>query len=238
MAAAPDVGTAPAPFALAERTGDPAELVVAPPTPASRHALLVRPTRRAVVLGSAQPDLAADAAACAAAGIDVVRRRSGGGAVLVGPGEQVWLDAFVPAGDPLSVADVSRAAWWLGEVWVAALERAGIPGARVHRGAMVPGAHGRAACFAGLGPGEVTVEGRKLVGISQRRDRHGAWLFTMALTARARPVAGIARLLDLAPSERDGLVRYLEATTTTLERPAEAVEDALVAELRRLGEPA
>jgi lipoate-protein ligase A len=36
-------------------------------------------------------------------------------------------------------------------------------------------------CFAGLGAGEVTVAGRKVVGMSQRRERSGAWIHSMAL---------------------------------------------------------
>ncbi len=39
---------------------------------------------------------------------------------------------------------------------------------------MVCSAESGRACFAGLGPGEVTIGGRKAVGISQRRTRAGA----------------------------------------------------------------
>lgn len=219
-------------FRFAERTGEPSGLVGVPePAPDGRLALLVRPSRRALVLGSAQGESVVDLAACEAAGMDVVRRRSGGGAVVVGPGEQVWLDAFVPRDDPLHEADVSRAAWWLGEVWVAALAEAGMPGGTVHRGAMATGAYGRVACFAGLGPGEVTLDGRKLVGISQRRDRSGAWFFTMALCPAPGAGPPLARLLRLAPTERRGLERHLAATTTGLSVPAGDVEGALRAHL-------
>jgi lipoate-protein ligase A len=47
-------------------------------------------------------------------------------------------------------------------------------------------------CFAGLGPGEVTVEGRKVVGLSQRRTREAA-LFQCCAARRWEP----ARLLEL-----------------------------------------
>ncbi len=47
-------------------------------------------------------------------------------------------------------------------------------------------------CFAGLGPGEVTVEGRKVVGLSQRRIRE-AVLFQCCAALRWEP----ERLLDL-----------------------------------------
>ena len=52
----------------------------------------------ALVLGSSQPDSTIDLDACSRAGIEVVRRRSGGGAVLLVPGEVVWLDVIVPRG--------------------------------------------------------------------------------------------------------------------------------------------
>lgn len=222
---------AAAPFRVERRSGPPASLVVSPGSPDGRTALLVRPDRRALVLGSAQPDGDADRAACAVAGVEVVRRRSGGGAVLVGPADQVWLDVFVPFDDPLYEPDVSRASWWLGELWVEALAAAGMAGCAVHRGPLVTGPHGRTACFAGLGPGEVTAEGRKLVGISQRRDRRGAWLFSMALCPEPPGRPPLEGLLRLGPAERSALASELDRSTTVLAVPPGELEAALVARL-------
>ena len=42
-----------------------------------------------------------DARRLEAEGLELVRRRSGGGAVLVAPGCQVWIDLFLPSGDAL-----------------------------------------------------------------------------------------------------------------------------------------
>ena len=50
----------------------------------------------ALVLGSGQPDTSVDPRAVAAGGVEVVRRRSGGGAVLLTPGSQVWVDVVIP----------------------------------------------------------------------------------------------------------------------------------------------
>jgi len=139
------------------------------PEPAERAVWVADPTAPALVLGSAQPD--ADVRRGIA--IDVVRRRSGGGAVLVSPREVLWIDVIVPAGDPLWDDDVGRASHWLGGVWAAALAELAVE-AEVHRGPLVRAAWSAAVCFAGLGPGEVTVDGRKVVGISQRRTRSAA----------------------------------------------------------------
>lgn len=128
----------------------------------------------AVVLGSRQHDGEVDVAACSAEGIDVVHRRSGGGAVLLAPGDIVWIDVILPAGDPRWVADVGAAMVWMGEAWSAALARLGVTGLDVHRGRMVEAPWSDRVCFAGTGPGEVLADGRKLVGLSQRRTRAGA----------------------------------------------------------------
>jgi lipoate-protein ligase A len=152
---------------------------------------VVEATRPAVVLGSTQPRslVAPDA------GVDVVRRRSGGGAVLVEPGGLVWVDVLVPAGDRLWEPDVGRAFAWLGRAWAGALADAGGPAAAVHEGPPVETPWSRRVCFAGLGPGEVTVGGAKVVGICQRRARAGA-LFQCAALLRWDPGRLLA-LLDL-----------------------------------------
>ena len=62
-----------------------------------------------LVLGSTQPESDVDGRVANALGVDVVRRRSGGGAVLLMPGEFVWLDLVIPAGDPLWLDDVGKA---------------------------------------------------------------------------------------------------------------------------------
>jgi len=120
------------------------------------------------------------------------------------------VDVVIPAGDPLWEPDVGRAFWWLGDVWMAALGDAGLPGGQVWRGRLVRGPWSGRVCFAGLGAGEVTVGGAKVVGMAQRRSRAGA-LFQCAVPVVWEP----ARLLDLlALDDREraaGLARLAPA---------------------------
>jgi lipoate-protein ligase A len=173
--------------------GSAALVGTAPGDAVVRRARVMSVDRPAVVLGSGQPDDDVDAGAAAAAGVEVVRRRSGGGAVLVAPGGLVWVDLVIPAGDPLWHADVGRASWWVGASWASALERA--IGARpdVWQGAMRRSPWSALVCFAGLGPGEVCIDGQKVVGVSQRRTRTAA-LFQTAALLRWDPATLIALL--------------------------------------------
>jgi len=148
------------------------------PDPMQRAIVVCHPIGRAVVLGSTQtapaPELVPPAAA-------VARRTSGGGAVWIAPGELVWVDVDLPATDPLWDDDVGRSFLWLGRAWAAALKKVDVGGASIWEGGLRCGPAGRALCFAGLGPGEVSVAGRKVVGISQRRTREGTRFHCAAL---------------------------------------------------------
>ncbi len=147
--------------------------------------------RPAIALGSTQQPDVLDAAACAAAGIEIVRRRSGGGVVLLEPGGSVWFDVVVPAAvrDVVGLGDdVGASMVWLGEHISAALGTLGAgAGLDVHRGGMACSSGWcPLVCFAGLGPGEVVLDGVKLVGISQRRTR-AASRFQSAVHVAWRP---------------------------------------------------
>lgn len=177
------------------------------PEPAARAVWVCEATQPALVLGSAQRDELVDQGACARAGVEVVRRRSGGGAVLVVPGDLLWLDVMVPAGDPLWSADVGTAFHWLGEIWQEALGELGVRTA-VHRGALVRPAWSDAVCFAGTGPGEVLdATGAKVVGMAQRRTRAAA-RFQCAALGRWDPEA-LLDLLAVEPEDRGRAARDL-----------------------------
>jgi lipoate---protein ligase len=175
-----------------------------PPEP-GRHLWWFEVDRPAVVLGSTQPEATVDQAACERAGLEVVRRRSGGGAVLLLPDDVIWLDVIIDRSDPCWDDDVGRAMWWIGEAWAQALIELGAQtGAasplEVHRGGLMSTPWSRQVCFAGLGPGEVTLGGRKVVGISQRRTR-GIARFQCAVYRQWRPEV----LVDVLTPPRPGL---------------------------------
>jgi lipoate-protein ligase A len=163
----------------------------------------------ALVLGSSQPDEHVDYLAAKHHGIDVVRRRSGGGAVLLLPGEHRWLDIWLPARDPLWTDDIVKSSGWLGDVWAECLAPHMGTELTVHRGPLESTSWSAAICFAGRGPGEVFAGSQKLVGVSQRRTRewarfqtivHHQWRadLTQELTASAFPDPPSTPLPDVA----------------------------------------
>jgi lipoate-protein ligase A len=184
----------------------------------------------ALVLGSAQPATSVDTEAAAIAGVQVVRRRSGGGAVLLTPGSQVWIDVVIPSDDPAWESDIRRAARAVGAAWAAAIDGAGAGPALVWSAGMRRGPWSAVACFGGVGPGEILVASRKVVGISQRRTRAAAAFQTTALLDW--DPAPLVRLLRLSPADRRRAEAELGAGATGLGRAGAArLEAGVVAAL-------
>ncbi|WP_426572582.1 lipoyl protein ligase domain-containing protein [Aquihabitans sp. McL0605] len=162
----------------------------------------------ALVLGSTQRDEIVDHEAAAAAGVEVARRRSGGGAVHLVPGAVTWIDVVLPVTDPRWTADVGRSFDWLGQAWSRVVAELGFPDATAYEGPLLRRPWSELVCFAGLGPGEVTVGERKVVGISQRRTRAAA-RYQCALLHRWDPAA-LVGLLALDDIDRKIAIRELE----------------------------
>jgi lipoate-protein ligase A len=235
---------------IEERIGSAALLHEAWPTtvadPDVRAIGICRVSAPAVVLGSTQPLSVIDGDRAERSGLAIARRRSGGGAVLVTPGDPIWIDAWVPRGDPLWLDDVARAFDWLGDTWGRALANLGIAGASVHRGGLSACTRWSSlVCFGGVSTGEVLdPDGRKMVGVSQRRTRDGAWFHSACLlrwdpdplldvlvleaderqAAHADLAAAAIGLDDLVPGDSTpsgiGTQRVVSAFTTAL--PLEA----------------
>jgi lipoate-protein ligase A len=196
----------------------------------------------AVVLGAGQPPDAADAAAARAAGYAVVKRTSGGTAVLADE-TMLALDVALPAAHPRAGTDVVAAYRWVGDAFretlsalapdvAPRLRLAGLDEARRDQAAVRAAPAGAAeslralACFGTLSPWEVVLDApgatpgapapaRKLVGLSQVRKR-GVVLFQAGLytTARAAPLVALLRLED---AERALLAAALPARIAGLD---------------------
>lgn len=172
----------------------------------------------ALVIGSGQKLAEIDLAACAAAGVTLHRRASGGTAVLFGPG-LLMQDIVLPPGHRLALSDVSESYRWLGEVWADALGRLGVMGQPISVAAARDDTRAldpllRRACFAGRSPYEVIAGGRKLLGFSQVRRRHGTLLQVGVYTRW--PGAALADLLSLEPGQAAPLAAGLAARVAGL----------------------
>ena len=220
-------------WAVEHRRGSAANLHARTvPEPTRRTVWILEAERPALVLGSTQPDTDVDDAAMLASGVELARRRSGGGAVLVEPGGCLWVDVVLPRDDLLWDDDVGRAFVWLGEVWAAALTGLGLPG-EVHRGRLLRNEWSSRVCFAGIGPGEVTAGGRKVVGISQRRTRDAA-RFQCVVLFDWQPSA-LLSLLAVSDAERVAGERALVAAAAAVDLPPDSLEAAFLNALPRSG---
>ena len=168
-------------------------------------------------------------------GVAVVRRPSGGRAVLH------WRELTYAVALPASTLGPRAAYRWINELLAGALASLGVPAEIAPRAgrAQPPDA---GPCFRGSAPGEVVVQGRKLVGSAQVRIRrallqHGSILLEDdqgQLQSLGAPADGVApaTLSDLLdrPLARDELeVALLKAFEVAAEEgpPSQAIEREL-----------
>ena len=206
-----------------ESLGDAGAFHAADPAPI-RSATFHSVATPTLVLGSAQHDTDVDARVADALGIAVVKRRSGGGAVLLIPDEFVWLDLVIPDGDALWDGDVARAMVWVGRLWQRALDDLGVA-TDVNHATGRETKWSRHVCFAGVGFGEVVYGQRKVVGVSQRRTRVAA-RFQSLCHLRWRPELVAALVAEPRP-----LATELANQVATIAAPTSAVCAALVRHL-------
>jgi lipoate-protein ligase A len=215
------------PWTIVQRGGDAATLhAIEPAEDDDRRVWVCAVDRPALVLGSTQDDTTVRRDRLAAHGIALVRRRSGGGAVLLQPEQSTWIDVVLTRADPLVVDDVSQSFDWLGATWERALLDLGVEPHR-HTGPLVRTEWSDLVCFAGVGPGEVLLGERKVVGLSQRRTRAHV-RFQCIVHHTWQPDALLA-CFDLSDADRDRAAAEIAAAALPV--PAAALVDAFVASL-------
>jgi lipoate-protein ligase A len=143
----------------------------------------------AIVLGCSQRALRPALEAQLQGRLPVVEREAGGGAVLSGP----WLlglSLALPPGHPWLAGGLLPSYQRLGQLHVQALQALGIsaravPPQELRTNKIEREPEPRAwACFGGLSPWEVVdAQGRKLVGLAQRRRQTGVLLVAGTLIA-------------------------------------------------------
>lgn len=204
------------------------------------HALLDRAARsgEAVfrIYGWARPTLSLgmhekarlDPAAAAARGIDVVRRPTGGRALL--HHREVTYSVTAPAHD--SSLRASYAA--INAILLDALRRLGVPAIEAERRGR-PLAPDGAACFAEPNVGELVVDDRKLVGSAQRRDEHAFLQHGSILLADDQPL--VAALRGSASPPPAATLNAALGRDVTFDEVRDAIQAALLAAAGAASDP-
>lgn len=182
---------------------------------------------------------AVNEAACREAGIDIVRRPTGGRAVF--HHREVTYSVVLPPGHPMAGQTVMEGYRRISEALQAGLARLGIA-AVLARPAASPAGEGRealaGACFDSASRYELEWNGRKVVGSAQLRRASGAVLqhgsipleFDVELTARVLAPGGRgARFLALILAERAGSLSQALGRPVEFDEAAPAIAEGFAA---------
>ena len=166
-----------------------------------------------ISLGRSQPLSEVDWERCRAAGVDVVRRPTGGRAIL--HTDELTYSVAAPPAEPVVAGAVLEAYHRISEGLVAGLRLLGIP-AQEAPGTSRAGPDVSAACFEVPSAYEITALGRKLMGSAQHR--RAQWVLqhgSLPLTGDVSRIVNYLRFED--EEERKALRAALAARATTVE---------------------
>lgn len=191
-------------------------------------------------LGRAQPLADVDVGALCAAGFDIVRRPTGGKAIL--HADELTYSVVAPATEPRVAGSVLDCYRRLGAGLMRGLERLGLGGLAVEREEAARGGSTSPVCFERSSGYEITCGGRKLLGSAQMRARgavlqHGALplrgdigRICLFLSTSSDPASVRARAVTLEEAlwafgeSRGQPVAWEEAANALVEGFAEALE--------------
>jgi lipoate-protein ligase A len=161
--------------------------------------------------------------------LTVVKRRSGGGAVLAIPDSFFWFNLLIPAEDKLYEPNLTKSFDWLGQKLYLTLKKLKFgtvqdleSDLRVNKSKLTHNPAGKLWCFMDSNYGEIFVQDKKLVGISQRRTKYGScysvginiksefeimWLLTRSLLTRS---SNIQYCLEEPVGHEDSIVFEFE----------------------------
>ena len=154
---------------------------------------VVRLNQPTLVLGSSQ---SLDVLDKDRLGSLVIRRRRGGGGLVLLQPDDLWVDWWIPQNDHRWSHDVHVSSIGAGSWWREALNPYVKGVVSLHEGSLEGDPALRVICFAGRGPGEVFVQEKKAVGVTQWRVREGTFISTVI---HAHASTGVVDLLREVP---------------------------------------
>jgi len=179
---------------------------------------VVHVTRPTLVLGSSQ---SRDVINRDSLGSTPLRRRKGGGGLVLLRPDDLWVDWWIPQNDQRWSHDVHVSSMTAGRWWEKALASFTSEQISVYGGPLEGEIDFRVVCFAGRGPGEVFVNDRKAVGLTQWRVREGVFLSTVL---HAQATSDVLPFLAQVPPGLSDALNHQMLSSLSLEDPEDFIE--------------
>ena len=184
-------------------------------------------------LGVAQPVGDVDLAALQAEGWDLVRRPTGGRAIL--HADELTYAVIAPIDDPHVAGDILASYHHLSQGLLAALSELGLSTQTAPGDTQDPGPAGHPVCFVNPSAYEITAGGRKLIGSAQVRRKRGVLQHgTLPLKGDLGRICRVLRLGD-QQARREAADRVRERAATVENLLGSPTSWSVVADAFRVG---